>query len=148
MKRAMQFRAPVICCLALVFPLLLAVPAVHAADSSEGEDSIDSNGSINSKIERLGRIKRLRVIDLRTAQRDGLLQVQAILENGRKHQDIVYRAKWLDKDGFSVWSEEAWKPLSLYARQKQNLLFVAPTPKATDFRIELQGEKVHEKAQH
>jgi uncharacterized protein YcfL len=148
MKRTTEFRALVVCCLALVFSVLLVMPAVQAADASDGEDSNDSNGSINSKIERLGKIKRLKVIEMRAVQRDGLLQVQATLLNGRLNQDIVYRTKWLDKDGFSVWDDEAWKPLALYARQKQNLLLVAPTPKATDFRIELQGATVHKKAQN
>lgn len=148
MKRTMEFRALAVCCLALVFSVLLVMPAAQAADSSDSDDSIESIGSIKSKIEILGKIKRLKVIEMRAAQRDGLLQVQATLLNGRLNQDIVYRTKWLDKDGFSVWDDEAWKPLALYARQKQNLLLVAPTPKAIDFRIELQRATVHKKAQN
>ena len=152
----MEFRALAVCCLALVFSVLLALPAAHAADAIDSEDTMDSkdkssinnNGSISSKIEILGRIKRLKVIEMRAAHRDNLLQVQATLLNGRLNQDIVYRTKWLDKDGFSVWDDEAWKPLALYARQKQNLLLVAPTPKAVDFRIELQRAAVHKKAQN
>lgn len=160
MKRKMQSPCLRVLWLALLFPLLMVSAGAPAADTVDSKDSdqetVDDNqedstagkNSIDSKIERLGRIKRLKVIEMRAAQRDGLLQVQATLQNGRLHQDIVYRTKWLDKDGFSVWEDEAWKPLALYARQKQNLLLIAPTPKAVDFRIELQRAAVHKKAQN
>jgi len=123
-----------------------ASEAAGSQAAAEHEDANAGANSINSKIEKLGRIKRFKVIDLRTTQRDGLLRVQATLQNGRKSQDIVYRARWLDQDGFSVWEDEAWKPLSLYDHQKMTLQFIAPTAKAVDFRIQVQGEQGHEKA--
>lgn len=159
MKKTMKFRSLMVYWLA-VFSVVMVLSTTHAADSTDDKDPIgneasddmeesdDSKNSIHSKVERLGKIKRLKVIEMRATQRNGLLQVQATILNGRIHQDIVYRTKWLDKDGFSVWDDEAWKPLALYARQKQNLLLVAPTPKAVDFRIELQRAAVHKKAQN
>lgn len=165
MQRLLNINLSLICSLALLVALHAMPSMALAADASTSKESLEddehsdemdaddakkSNGndnSIQSKIERLGKIKRLKVVEMRATQRNGLLHVQATLLNGRVHQDIVYRTKWLDKDGFSVWDDEAWKPLSMYARQKQNLLLVAPTPKAMDFRIELQRAPVHEKAQ-
>lgn len=165
MQRLLNINLSLLCSLALLFSLHAMPSMALAADASASKESLEddelsdemdaddakkSNGNdnlIQSKIERLGKIKRLKVVEMRSTQRNGLLHVQATLLNGRVHQDIVYRTKWLDKDGFSVWDDEAWKPLSMYARQKQNLLLVAPTPKAMDFRIELQRAPVHEKAQ-
>lgn len=165
MQRILNINVSLLCSLALFFAVHAMPPMAHAADASASKESLDDDGlnddldaddgkksngsdnSIQSKVERLGKIKRLKVVEMRATQRNGLLHVQATLLNGRLHQDIVYRTKWLDKDGFSVWDDEPWKPLAMYARQKQNLLLVAPTPKAMDFRIELQRAPVHEKAQ-
>lgn len=150
MRKTIEGCLRAVCSLMLVLPLWLAVPTVQAADASkESVDNVEANDSpepMSSKIERLGNIRRFKVIDLRAREQNGLLQVQATLHNGRKSQDIVYRARWFDKDGFSVWDDEAWKPLSLYDHQKTSLLFVAPTPKATDFRLQFQSEQGHEKA--
>jgi hypothetical protein len=151
MRKAIEGSLQAVCALMLVLPLWLAAPAVQAADSdskvsADAEEAKDSPEPMSNKIERLGNIRRFKVIDLRARQQNGLLQVQATLHNGRKSQDIVYRARWFDKDGFSVWEDEAWKPLSLYDHQKTSLLFVAPTPKATDFRLQFQSEQGHEKA--
>ena len=51
--------------------------------------------------------------------------------------------EWLDmdadQDGFTVWDEEPWKPVIVYGSQKQTISVVAPTFKATDFRLILQS---------
>lgn len=98
--------------------------------------------SIASKIEELGRMTYLKVTDLRAVKRDGLLRVQAEVTNGSTdNQQLYYRFRWLDRDGFSVWDDEPWKPLIVYGLQKQQIQVVAPTFKATDFRLILQSPK-------
>lgn len=106
--------------------------------------------SIASKIEELGKMTYLKVTDLRAAKRDNLLRVQAELSNSSNtNQQLYYRFKWLDRDGFSVWDDEPWKPLTIYGKQRQQIQVVAPTFKAVDFRLVLQSpqnESTNERA--
>lgn len=108
-------------------------PPTAAAPASEGP-------SIASRVEELGRMTYLKVSDLRATKRDNLLRIQAEITNtSNENQQLYYRFKWLDRDGFSVWDDEPWKPLVVYGNQKQQINVVAPTFKATDFRIVLQS---------
>lgn len=113
-----------------------AVPpaaAPVAAPASQGP-------SIASRIEEMGPLNNLKVSDLRAAKRDNLLRIQAEITNtSSANQQLYYRFKWLDRDGFSVWDDEPWKPLIVYGNQKQQIGVVAPTFKATDFRLVLQS---------
>lgn len=100
----------------------------------------NSGGSIASKIEELGKMTYLKVTDLRAVKRNGLLNIQTEVTNSdNKNQQLYYRVKWLDNTGLSVWEDEPWKPLIIYGKQKQIISLVAPTPKATDFRLVLQS---------
>lgn len=94
--------------------------------------------TIASKLETLGDMTHIRVVGLRSADQNGRLRVQARLQNdSTDRQSMSYRFKWLDNDQFSVWEDEAWKPLLLNGRQALDIQSVAPTTRATDFRIEL-----------
>ena len=115
----------ILCC------LLGLVSQVSAAEDSP---------SISSRIEEQGKMTALKVTDLRAARRDNLLRIQAEITNtGNGNQQLYYRFKWLDQDGFSVWDDEPWKPVIIYGGQKQIINVVAPTFKATDFRLVLQS---------
>jgi len=97
-------------------------------------------GSINSKLEQLGEMSYLQVIDLKAVKRNQLLVVQAEINNSDDdNQQLFYRFKWLDASGFAVGGDEPWKPLLLYAYQKQTLTAVAPSPQATDFKLVVQS---------
>ena len=109
----------------------LAAPAYGNAPSSP---------SMSSKIEEQGRMNALAVTDLRATKRDNLLRIQAEVTNySPGNQQLYYRFKWLDLDGFTVWEEEPWKPLIIYGNQKQTISVVSPTFKASDFRLILQS---------
>lgn len=96
--------------------------------------------SMASKIEEQGKMTYLAVTDLRATRRDNLLRIQAEVTNTSSgDQQLYYRFKWLDSDGFTVWDEEPWKPLIIYGAQKQVINVVSPTFKATDFRLILQS---------
>ncbi len=101
---------------------------------------VNSGGSILSKLEVLGSIDSLKVTDLRAVKRDNLLRIQMELTNfSSSSQQINYRFKWLDSNGFMVWDDEPWKPVTIYGNQKQMINVSSPTFKATDFRIMLQS---------
>jgi uncharacterized caspase-like protein len=100
----------------------------------------DNAPSMASKIEEQGQMRYLKVTDLRAAKRDNLLRIQAEVTNSSSgNQQLYYRFKWLDRDGFTVWDEEPWKPVIIYGAQKQVISVVAPTFKASDFRLIVQS---------
>jgi uncharacterized caspase-like protein/uncharacterized protein YcfL len=114
-------------------PPVAAAPAAPVAPANEGP-------SIASRIELMGPVNYLVVSDLRATKRDNLLRIQAEITNtSTDNQQLYYRFKWLDRDGFSVWDDEPWKPLLVYGNQKQLINVVSPSFKATDFRIVLQS---------
>jgi len=122
MKSATSHMKYALLCLALLF-----AGFSHAAES------------IASKIETLGELKNISVTSLKVRKQSGLLNIQAEFDNSSvENQPLFYRFKWLDASGFSVWGEEPWKPKTLYGKQKAFINAIAPTPSATDFRIELQ----------
>lgn len=124
-----------------------ATPAVPAASSAApvalahaSPPPQNAAPSMASKLEELGKMTHLKVSDLRAVRRDNLLRIQAEITNtSRSNQQLYYRFKWLDSDGFSVWEDEPWKPLTIYGNQKQLINVVSPTFKATDFRLVLQS---------
>lgn len=117
-----------------------SAPAAPAPLATAAAPSPSAAPSMASKIEEQGKMRYLSVTDLRAAKRDNLLRIQAEVTNADSgNQQLYYRFKWLDRDGFTVWDEEPWKPLIVYGKQKQTISVVAPTFKATDFRLILQS---------
>lgn len=99
-----------------------------------------SGPSMASKIEEQGKMNNLKVTDMRATKRDNLLRIQVDITNiSSSNQQLYYRFKWLDRDGFTVWEDEPWKPMIVYGNQKQVINVVSPTFKATDFRLLLQS---------
>ena len=96
-------------------PIRLALIAASAALSMSA-----SAAGIADKLEQLGEMTYLKVSEMRVAKRDGLLAVQVEVSNtDASNQQLYYRFKWLDESGFSVWGEEAWKPVLIYGKQKK-----------------------------
>ncbi len=121
--------------------LLAGVAIIVLAPLAVAATPIAANGtSIESKLEEQGRMNNLKVTDLRATKRDSLLRIQAEITNiSSGNQQLYYRFKWLDNDGFVVWEEEPWKPMLVYGNQKQIINVGSPTFKATDFRLILQS---------
>jgi uncharacterized protein YcfL len=92
---------------------------------------------INKMTVRTGKTGDIEITDLRSAERNGLLTAQATLINNGNSKPVAYRFRWLSKDGMRVASDEAWKPLTIQKGRSQIVEGIAPTPQATDFRIEL-----------
>ena len=105
--------------------LALIAPSVLSADT------------IGSKVEYQGEPENVQVTGIQARERNGLLALQVELTNKNNDpQRIFYRLKWLDETGFQVWDDEPWKPVLVHGKQKQNLLAVAPTKQARDFRVQ------------
>ena len=96
-----------------------------------------STPSINDMVSRAGNTKNIQIQDMRSVTRNGLLTAQVSIRNESDSNTVGYRFKWLSKSGVAVWEEESWKPITLSAGQTANLIGIAPTPDATDFRFEL-----------
>ena len=112
--------------LALVFSGAMAAP---------------SGPAIANKLEILGQPnENLQVTTIRVAVENDLMRVQAEVANtADRNQQLYYRFKWLDGNGFVVADEEVWKPVLVYGQQKQVIQVVAPSFKASDFRLEMQS---------
>lgn len=94
--------------------------------------------TISSKVEEQGIAQYIKIEGLVARQRNGLLRIQATLVNtDNEPRQMYWRVKWLDEDGFQVWDDEAWKPLLIHGSSKKVLDSMAPTPKAVDFRIQM-----------
>lgn len=95
-------------------------------------------GSAASKVVSMGDFKNIEVGAIRVARENGFLTVKAQLSNtSSRNKTLYYRFAWLGNDGFPVADEETWKTLPLYGSQSTVLSGIAPVPKATDFRIEV-----------
>lgn len=107
---------------------LLLIPRAALADGPE------------SKLRRMGKTSALKFEELRALPRNKLLTVQATMRNTAKRDvSFNYRFKWLDDIGMKVTEDEMWNPMTAYAGQTFELTGVAPTSKATDFVIEIEG---------
>ncbi|MEE4306120.1 YcfL family protein [Pseudomonas alliivorans] len=97
-----------------------------------------SPGSAASKVVAMGDIKHIEVGAMRVARENGFLTVKAQLTNtSSRNRMMYYRFAWLGNDGFPVADEESWKSMTLYGSQSTVLPAIAPVPRATDFRIEI-----------
>lgn len=91
---------------------------------------------IEAKVEESGDIPYIEVTDVRCAEGQPLLRIEAdFVNDGREAHRVAYRFQWLDKDGMAAATEEAWKPLMVYGKTRQTVSTVSPTPDAVDFRL-------------
>lgn len=96
---------------------------------------------IASKLIVRGDLQGLQVIDLRSQVRNDVNVVQAEVYNfGVGDTRLYYRFRWLDSGGMQVGDGEVWKPMVFLGRQTQYLKGTAPSPKATEFMIEMSAE--------
>lgn len=94
--------------------------------------------TIASRVEGLGQMTYIKVSALRATERNGRMLVQVRFTNqDNNDRSMSYRFKWLDKDQFSVWEDEPWKPLLIHGAQSVEVQSLAPTTQATDFRVEV-----------
>ena len=126
---------------ALAFTGLLLLSACNTTSPALGEKK--------QMTTRMGDTSSIEVIDMRSVVRNNLLTAQVTVKNmglkpdkatGEQTPDSKlygYRFKWLNANGMVVFSDEAWKPLTLTRDQTADLVGIAPTPDAAAFRFEL-----------
>lgn len=102
---------------------------------------------------RMGDTNAVEVIDMRSVMRNNVLTAQVTVKNwgpppdkntGEPQPDTklyAYRFKWLNAGGMVVFTDEAWKPLTLTRDQSADLVGIAPTPDASAFRFEINQYK-------
>jgi uncharacterized protein YcfL len=95
-------------------------------------------GSAASKVVSMGDMKNIEVGAMRVARENGFMTVNVQVNNTSSYnKQMYYRFAWLGNDGFPVADAESWKSVTLYGSQTSYLPAIAPTPKATDFRLEV-----------
>ncbi len=69
---------------------------------------------------------------------NGLFRVQAELNNrSADTRQVFYRFRWVDKNGFPAWEDEAWKPLTVYGMQRLMVSTVSPLPGVHSYSMEI-----------
>jgi uncharacterized protein YcfL len=86
---------------------------------------------------RMGKTSDIKIQDLKSFDRNGVLIVQATIKNNGNSQPVQYRFQWLGFKGEQVWNDEAWKPLVIPDGRTAVIEGVAPTSEATDYKIQL-----------
>ncbi len=106
--------------------------------------TLSYGASLQERIEWIGQpqLSVIKVVTAKATRTNDLLRVQAeVLNEGSANQQLYYRFRWLDKEGFVVGGEEVWKPVIFYSNQKRILDTVAPTQDVEDFKIEMSTPK-------
>lgn len=114
-----------------VLPLLLLTLALTTLLSA-----CSSQPRVDDFVVRTGDTKAIKVLELRTIQKSNLLTVQASLRNTGDQQNISYRFTWYGQGKLRL-ASDAWKPLILGPGQTDDVVGIAPSPEAVDFRFEL-----------
>lgn len=100
-----------------------------------------STPTISEMSVRIGDTGDVKILDMRSIVRNGLLNAQATISNHSDSSLLSYRFKWLGKNGMRVFDDEAWKPITIAKGQSTDLIGIAPTPDAIDFKLELNTYK-------
>lgn len=102
--------------------------------------AIALGADMSSKVENLGTLRSLAIPEIKVRTKNGLLQIQAkFLNTSIYDQEIFYRFKWLDADGFNAAEPDSWKSMRLIGKQNVLISTGAPTPAAKDFKLEVQA---------
>ena len=101
----------------------------------------NSNPSISEMTTRMGNTGNIEIIDMRSIVRNGLLTAQVTIKNDSNSNLVSYRFKWLGKNEITIFDDEAWKPVTIAKGQIGTIIGIAPSPDATDFRVELNQYK-------
>jgi len=97
---------------------------------------------VKAKVLAEGRRTTIQATEMRCSKSGDLLKIDANLNNDSKTiKRIVYKFRWIDREGMRAWEEEPWKPLMLYENSNLVINTVSPTSKAADFRLILRSEE-------
>jgi uncharacterized protein YcfL len=87
-----------------------------------------------------GTVNKIKVVDIRTTTVNERMYITIELKNDRGLRDVInYRLRWLDANGLMAAQYDPWQTIALEGFEQKTIALTAPTPKATDFRIEIQS---------
>jgi uncharacterized protein YcfL len=89
---------------------------------------------------RMRNTEEVRITDMRSIMVNNTLKVDVSIAVKSTKRNILYRFKWLDKNKFQVYGDEAWKPLTVGSGQSGIIQGIAPGPTAVDFKFELSSD--------
>lgn len=99
-----------------------------------------STPSIDDMTLRMRDTDDVKIVDMRSIVANGLMRVDITVNVKSTRKNISYRMRWLDKNEFQVYGEEAWKPLTIGSGQSGVIRAIAPGPNATNFKLELTSD--------
>jgi uncharacterized protein YcfL len=86
----------------------------------------------------VGQANNVIVREIRVQTIAGKMIVDYVFLNDRGRRDVInYRMRWLDPNGMVVSQYDPWETMALEGHEQSVLSVTAPTPVATDFRIEI-----------
>jgi uncharacterized protein YcfL len=98
-------------------------------------------GSAVSKVMLRGAPNDVRIVDIRSQKRSGLLTVQTeVINEAGRNRTVYWRYRWLDDAGMQISDDEPWKPQQLLGHQSIMLRGSAMKTTAADFRLEMNVE--------
>jgi len=145
--------SPLLQLLAFKVSLLVLITGILSVFTGCATQSSASPTEKQLMTTRMGDTSTVEVIDMRSVIRNNLLTAQVTVKNwgpppdkktGEPQPDTKlygYRFKWLNAGGMVVFTDEAWKPLTLTRDQTADLVGIAPTPDASAFRFEINQYK-------
>jgi uncharacterized protein YcfL len=98
-------------------------------------------GAAVSKVMLRGAPNEVRIVDIRSQKRSGLLTVQTeVINEAGRNRTVYWRYRWLDDAGMQISDDEPWKPQQLLGHQSIMLRGSAMKTTAADFRLEMNVE--------
>lgn len=120
-----------------LFLILITLITLNAQAQHEPVTSV----ALAAKVALSGDARGIRVTDMRASRQGELLRAQSLLLNaGTTHRQVFYRYQWLDATGQQVGDGDAWKQLMVPSQTQQVAKSTAPSPLASDFRLEMNVE--------
>jgi uncharacterized protein YcfL len=92
---------------------------------------------IDKRSIKMGKTGDIKIQDMKSFDRNGLLVAQAIIKNNGNSKPVQYRFQWFGDKGQRVWGDEAWKPLVIPEGRTAMIEGVAPNMEASEYKIEL-----------
>ncbi|MFZ4699569.1 MAG: YcfL family protein [Candidatus Methylumidiphilus sp.] len=94
--------------------------------------------AIAAKVALRGDAHGIQITEMRITRPNDILVVAADMLNSTSADRMVfYRFRWLDSVGNQVGDGESWKQMGILGHGQQTVKSVAPTNKATDFKLEM-----------
>lgn len=108
---------------------------------SAGCSTVAIEPGTHPNIKPLGKIKNVRVQDVKVTKANGLLKAVVSLQNtSRKSRQIYYRFNWLDDSGGLAQDQKVWRVKTLHGEQMGYIDDKASAGSAVSFYLELSSE--------